>query len=123
LGGSGAPRPRARARALTRPQRLEPGLVDAEAVVGGDLQRQVDRQTVGVVKLECVRSGDPLGIRVARAPDQLVAPIEPLFERSAKALLLRSEPFADQLAVLVELGVLRGHQLGYDVRVAVKEAR
>ena len=96
----------ARAGALIVHQRLEAGLVDAEPVLGDDLERHVDREAVGVVQEERVGAGDPLGVRVARAGDQLVEALQSLLERVAEALLLGGQPAAYELAALVQLGVL-----------------
>ena len=67
-------------------------------MLGDDLERQVDGETVGVVQQEGVGAGDPLGARVAGALDQLVEPLQALLERAAEALLLSGQPLADQIA-------------------------
>ena len=89
----------ARAGALLLHERLEARLVDAEAVLGDDLERQVDREAVGVVQQERVGRGDPLVAPVARAGDQLIQALEPLLERAAEALLLGGHPAADRVAL------------------------
>ena len=88
--------PLARPRALVVHQRLEAGLVDAEPMLGDDLERQVDREAVGVVQQERVGGGDSLVVVLARLGDQLVQALETLLQRAAEALLLGGQPAADQ---------------------------
>ena len=60
--------PRARARAARPSARSKPALVDAKAVLGGDLARQVDREAEGVVQPEDVLGAEALlAVRRARA--------------------------------------------------------
>ena len=92
-------------------------------MLGDELERQVDREPVRVVEQERVGGGDPLVAGLARVLDQLVEPLEPLLERPAEALLLGLEPLLDRVALLVELAVLRSHDLGDAIGVYAQEAR
>ena len=95
-----------RSLALLVHQDLEARLVDAEVVLGDELERQVDREPVSVVKQERVGGGDPFGAGQTGTLDQLVEPLEALLERPAEPLLLGLEPLLDRVALLVELAVL-----------------
>jgi hypothetical protein len=70
------------------------------------------------MQLEGVGAGDPLGVGVARALDQLVEPSQAQLERASEALLLGGQPFAHQLALLVQLRIAGAHQLGHALGVA-----
>ncbi len=91
-------------------------------MLGDELQREVDREPVGVVQQEGVLGGDPLRAGLPRPRDQLVQSLESLLERAAEAFLLGLEPLAHDVALGVQLGVLAAHQLGHDVGVAGQEA-
>ena len=57
----------ARADALLLHQRLEALLVDAQPALGGELEREVEREAEGVVELERLVGADALGAGVLRA--------------------------------------------------------
>ena len=63
----------------------------------------------------------PSVVVIARPRDQLVQALEPLLQRAPEALLLGGHPAADRVALRAELGVLRAHQLGDDVGVALQK--
>ena len=92
-------------------------------MLGHELDRQVDREPVGVVQQKRVGGGDPLGAGQPRALDQLVEALQALLERPAEALLLGLEPLLDRVALLAELTVLGAHDLGDAVGVDAQEAR
>ena len=100
------PRTGSRPLALLVHQYLEALLVDSEAGLGNELERQVDREPVRVVQQERVGGRDPLIAGLAGLLDQLGQPLEALLERPAEALLLGLEPLLDRVALLMELAVL-----------------
>ena len=92
-------------------------------MLGDELEREIDRESEGVVQEKGVGRGDALGVAPASAVDQLVEPLESLLERPSEALLLRLEPPAHEVAFDEELGILAAHQLRDHVRVTPQEAR
>ena len=67
------PRPgAARPRALLAHQLLEALRVHPHALLGGELEREVEREAVGVVQQERLVGADALGAAVARARDHVV---------------------------------------------------
>ena len=113
----------ARARALLVHQALEALLVDAQALLGRELEREVEREAVGVVQQERLLGADALLARVARAGDHVVEQPHALVERAVERLLLVAQPHLDRLALLVQLGVRGAHRLAHDLREARQEAR
>ena len=94
------PRRRASCAALLVHQRLEAVLVNAEAVLGDELEREVEREAVRVVQQESVGGGDPLAPSSAARADQLVEQRAALLQRAPEALLLGGEPLVHRLALL-----------------------
>ncbi len=95
-------------------ERAEAVLVDRQALLGRHLQRQVDREAVGVVQLEgAVARQDTAGL--LRRRDRLVEDGGALAERLEEGRLLGRGHRVDAHRVGVELGVLRAH--GEDRRV------
>ena len=120
---SAAPRPGLRARAaLLVHQLLEALLVDAHVLLGRQLERELQREAVGVVQQERLVGADALLARVLGARDHVVEQPHALLERAAELLLLAREPHPDRVLVLVQLGVGGRHQLLHDVSVADEEA-
>ena len=113
---------RTRARALILHQVLEAGLVDAQPLLGGELEREVEREAVGVVELERLGRADALGARRLRARDVLLEDARALLERLAERLLLAREPHVDGLGLLGQLRVAGAHQLAHDARELRQEA-
>ncbi len=102
LGGAGAARgagPPGRAGALLAHELLEAGLAHAHAVLGGDLERHLEREAVGVVELE--------GGRLVELPgrEPPLQELEPGLERAPEPGLLRTDPLEDVLALVAQLGV------------------
>ena len=97
-------------------QSFESLLVDAQVVLGDQLEGQVDREAVGVVQEEGVGGGDPFVAGLAGALDQLVEPLQPLLERAPERLFLGLEPLAHDVALAVQFRILGAHQLGHHVR-------
>ncbi len=98
---------RAGARALVFHQVLEARRVDPEALLGGELEREVEREAVGVVELEGLGRADALVARRLRARDVLLEDAGALLERLAERLLLAREPHVDGVGMLDQLGVAR----------------
>ena len=92
-------------------------------MLGDELERQVDREPVGVVQAEGVLGGDALRAGLVGLRDQLLEQLGPVLERAPEALLLPGQPAADRLALLDQLGVGPAHHLLDDVGVAGEEAR
>ena len=116
-----AARARARAAALLLHQLLEALLVDAEALLGRQLEREVEREAVRVVEQERLVGADALLARVPRARDHVVEQPHALLERAVERLLLAGEPHLDRFPLLVQLRICGPHQLAHDLRVARQE--
>ncbi len=104
-------RPRAEARlvALALHERAEPGRVDRQPLLGGELGRDLDREAERVVELEGVERRD-LAVG-PRALDDVVEELRALLERAPEALLLGADPEQDRLALAVQLRICRAHDL------------
>ena len=98
LAAAGPARTRASAHTLILHQRLEAGLVDTEVVLGDELEREVDRETVRVVQKEGVAACDALGAGVPGSGDELVEQAAALGKGAPEALLLGFEPFVHRRA-------------------------
>ena len=94
--------------ALLVHQPRELGLVHRLAVVGGDLDRQLEREAVGVVQLERVVSGDD----GAAAREHVVEQPTAHLERAREALLLGGQHAADVGGALRQLRIHVAPQLG-----------
>ena len=103
-----------RADALAVHQVLEALRVDAEALLGGQLHREVEGEAVRVVELEGLLGADPLGAGLARPLDVLGEEPRALLQRLAERLLLGREPHVDRPGLRVQLGVARAHELAHD---------
>ena len=110
------------ADALLLHQRLEALLVDAEAALGGELEREVEREAERVVELERLVGADALGAGVARLRDHLVEHLQARLERAVERLLLGAQPHVDRVGLLEQLGVVLAHRLAHDLGVARQEA-
>ena len=122
LAVGGAAARAARAAALLVHKLLEALLVDAHALLGRELERELQREAVGVVEQEGLVGADALLARRLGARDDVVEQPHALLERAPEGLLLAREPHADRVRVLVQLGVCVAHQLAHEVRVARHEA-
>ncbi len=87
----------------------KPVLVDAEALLGGHLQRQVDREAVGVVQGERPLAGQLRAALLLRARGGDVEDRGALVEGLAERLLLGVGDLRDAGEVALELGVGRLH--------------
>jgi hypothetical protein len=110
------------APALLVHQALEALRVDAQPLLGGQLERQVEREPVRVVQQERLLRADALAARVARAGDHVVEQPHALLKRAVEGLLLGAQPHLDRLALLVQLGIRGAHQLAHDAGEARQEA-
>ena len=88
---------RPRALALLLHQLLEALLVDAEALLGRELEREVEREAVGVVEQERLVGADALLPRLLRARDHVVEQPHALLERAVERLLLAADPHLDRV--------------------------
>ena len=88
--------------ALLGHERAEARLVDRQPLLGGHLERQVDREAEGVVQPEGVLGGDALVAALLGARDQLLEQLRALLERAAERLLLGAEPARDRAALAAE---------------------
>ena len=96
-------------RPLLLHERPEPVLVDAEALLGRHLQRQVDREPVGVVQGEGPLAGQLRAALLLRARGSKVEDLGALVEGLAERLLLGIGDLRDPGEVALELGVGRLH--------------
>ena len=101
------------ADALRVHEPLEARLVDPQPLLGGQLEREVEREAVRVVQLEGLVGADALGAPLAGARDVLVEDPRALLDRPPERLLLGREPHVDRLGVLEELRVGAAHQLAH----------
>ena len=113
-----APRP----HALLIHEVLEALLVDAEVLLAGQLEREVEREAVRVVQEERLVGADALLPGVLGARDDVVEQPHALLEGARERLLLAPHPHPDRVGVLVQLRVRGAHQLAHEVRVAGQEA-
>ncbi len=118
----GGPAAGAAALALVAHQALEALLVDAEPVLGGDLERQLEREAERVVQLEGLVGADALLAALLRARDEVVEQLGALLERAPEPGLLGLQPAVDELALACELGIRRAHQLDHAVAERRQEA-
>ena len=85
--------------------RLEPGLIDREAVCCRNLLRQFARHSEGVVEQKRFVSGDDFHPQVFQPRKQRVEALGAGRQRAYEALLFRRERAADEAAVLFEVGI------------------
>ncbi len=112
---------RARTPALLLHQMLEAFLVDAHVPLGGDLPREVEGESIGVVQLERDFRGQ-FRAGVAGTPERLVEDTHPLLQRVAEARLFLEHDAFDVGAHGDELRVGGTHAL-HDFRGKVGEER
>ena len=100
----------ARARSLPCHERVEAVFVDGHVALARKLSRELERESVGVVKPEGVLAGD-----TAVAPDEYVLE-EPhaRAERAREALLFVGQDRTNLIAVLGKICVDGGHQIDHD---------
>jgi hypothetical protein len=104
-------------------QRLEPGVVDRQTLLGEKLLREVVRKAVGVVELERIGRVDPRRPPRLRVRDQLAEQVGTAIERAPEALLLVGDPAQDRVALLREVRVDAGHRLDHALREAPQVRR
>ncbi len=91
--------------ALLRHEPAERPEVDVEALLGRHLDREVDREAVGVVQLERVLAGDPRPTAGADLRGGRIEQRDPGLERAAEGVLLAVDDRGDPVEVPLELGV------------------
>src|SRR5699024_3034717 len=106
---------------LTLHELTESVLVDAQALFGGHLQGQIDGETIGVVELEGVRSGEDRAPGGAGAfggtPEQCRARAQGFGE----VLLLVVDHAVDDLGLVQQVGVDVLHRVDADLGQLVQE--
>ena len=101
--------------ALLGHQRAEALLVDGQPGLGGHLQREVDREAVGVVQLERLVAGQLGGARLPGRGGRAFEDLRAGGERLEEGLLLDPHDGGDALEVGGELRVGRGHGVAHDL--------
>ena len=92
-------------------QLAELGLIDLDALVGRHLQRQLDREAVGVVQRERIVAGDDRVGGLLRLVDGDVEDFDAVVERAAERVLLAVGGFGDVMERLFELRVAGDHRV------------
>src|SRR3954452_11760135 len=113
----------ARPRALVLHQDFEALLVHAEPGLRADLERDVEREAVGVVQAEGLLGRNALVAVLLGPRDHVLQAPHALLERAPEALLLGRQPLEDRVALAVELRIRAAHGLHDALRVARQEAR
>jgi len=112
---------------LLRERGVEPRSIDPDAVLGGQLDRQVDRKAEGIVELEGDLAGNAwdIGSQIFRTePDDTLAAgqaserfledVRAGFERPAELRLLPGDRGQDLRPPLVQIWVGVGHRVDHD---------
>jgi hypothetical protein len=97
--------------ALLGHRRLEPGHVDGDVPLTGDLLRQLEREAVGVVEGERRRTGQLCGA----AGELRFEDREPVAQGLAEALLLLLQHADDEVALASDVGIGVAHDVDGDL--------
>ncbi|OPZ59193.1 MAG: hypothetical protein BWY87_01126 [Deltaproteobacteria bacterium ADurb.Bin510] len=101
---------------------LEAILVHGEALLGGDVLGQIEREAEGIVELEGGFAGDDLAAFKFKLVHDIGQQTQTLVEGLEETLFLGQDDLLDEVAALLEFGVGRSHLVHDLERHLVEEA-
>ena len=79
--------------------------INSEAMLCGKLGRKLDRESIGIIELECKTSGDDTAVALHQIGEHLLKLLLTLSKGLGELLLFLQELLMDELPVLLKLWI------------------